>query len=121
MSYTRRKLLKTADAVLRAAAGERIVSGLSSGGSEADAAQPVPVYEVYALKYAGPVTSSLAMLLWNEGWNETIERNYYIWVIKGKNENIIVDTGTVRLNIIINESTIEVGIDSDVGFINLQL
>jgi len=34
------------------------------------------------------------MVLWNEGWNETIERNYYIWVIKGKNENIIVDTGT---------------------------
>jgi len=52
------------------------------------------VYEIYALKYAGPFTSKVAMLFWNEGWNEEIERNYYIWVIKGKGENIIVDTGT---------------------------
>ena len=95
MSYTRREFMKTGVVVLGAtAAGERLASGLRNGGSEAHAAQPAPVYEIYALKYAGPFTSSLAMLLWNEGWNETIERNYYIWVIKGKDENIIVDTGT---------------------------
>ena len=95
MSYTRREFMKTGALALgAAAAGERVVSGLKKGGSEAHAAGPEPVYEIYALKYAGPFTSSLAMLLWNEGWNEQIDRNYYIWVIKGKDENIIVDTGT---------------------------
>jgi len=34
------------------------------------------------------------MVFWNEGWNEEIDRNYYLWVIKGMGENIIVDTGT---------------------------
>lgn len=51
-------------------------------------------YEIYALKYAGPLTSQLAMVFWNEGWNEQIDRNYYLWVIKGKGEIIVVDTGT---------------------------
>jgi glyoxylase-like metal-dependent hydrolase (beta-lactamase superfamily II) len=52
-----------------------------------------PVYEIYALKYAGPFTSKLAMLLWMEGWDEEVERNYYVWAIKGKGGIIIVDTG----------------------------
>jgi glyoxylase-like metal-dependent hydrolase (beta-lactamase superfamily II) len=52
-----------------------------------------PLYEIYALKYAGPVTSKLALLLWMEGWDEEVERNYYIWAIKGADETIIVDTG----------------------------
>jgi glyoxylase-like metal-dependent hydrolase (beta-lactamase superfamily II) len=52
-----------------------------------------PVYEIYALKYAGPLTSKLAMLLWMEGWDEDIERNYYTWAIKGNNEIALVDTG----------------------------
>ena len=95
MSYTRRDFLKTGAVVLgAAAAGEQVASRLRGGGSVAQAAGPEPVYEIYALKYAGPFTSRLAMLLWNEGWNEEIERNYYIWVIKGKDENIIVDAGT---------------------------
>ena len=34
-----------------------------------------PVYEIYALKYAGPFTSKLAMLPWMEGWDEEIDRN----------------------------------------------
>ena len=47
-------------------------------------AASLPVYEIYALKYAGPFTGKLAMLLWMEGWDEEIERNYYIWAIKGQ-------------------------------------
>jgi glyoxylase-like metal-dependent hydrolase (beta-lactamase superfamily II) len=54
----------------------------------------VPIYEIYALKYAGPFTSSAAFVLWNEGWDERIERNYYIWAIKGNEGWTIVDTGT---------------------------
>lgn len=54
-----------------------------------------PNYEVYALKYAGPFTSKLAMVLWMQGWDEEIERNYYFWAIKGSSgETFLVDTGT---------------------------
>ena len=56
-------------------------------------AASLPVYEIYALKYAGPFTGKLAMLLWMEGWDEEIERNYYIWAIKGQKEVIVVDAG----------------------------
>ncbi len=52
-----------------------------------------PVYEIYALKFAGPLKSKLAMLLWMEGWDEEIERNYYIWVIRGQGEIVVVDAG----------------------------
>lgn len=55
---------------------------------------PAPTYEIYALKYAGPFTSSVAFVLWNEGWDEQIERNYYVWAIKGSNGWTVVDTGT---------------------------
>jgi len=53
-----------------------------------------PIYEIYALKYAGPFTSSMAFVLWNEGWDRQIERNYYVWAIKGSEGWTIVDTGT---------------------------
>jgi len=52
-------------------------------------------YEVYAIKYAGPFTSKLAMVLWMEGWDQEIERNYYFWAIRAKSgETTLVDTGT---------------------------
>ncbi len=53
----------------------------------------MPIYEIYALKYAGPFLSKLALLRWNEGWEEEVERNYYIWAIKGKEGFTVVDTG----------------------------
>ena len=55
--------------------------------------EDAPVYEIYALKYAGPLKRRLAMLLWMEGWDEEIEENYYIWVIKGRGEILVVDVG----------------------------
>ncbi len=33
------------------------------------------------------------MVLWNRGYDEDIDRNYYIWAIKGKGEVIVVDSG----------------------------
>jgi glyoxylase-like metal-dependent hydrolase (beta-lactamase superfamily II) len=52
-----------------------------------------PIYEIYAVKYAGPLISSVAMVLWNTDWEKRIERNYYIWVIRGNGEALIVDCG----------------------------
>jgi glyoxylase-like metal-dependent hydrolase (beta-lactamase superfamily II) len=52
-----------------------------------------PVYEIYAVKYAGPLISSVAMVLWNTDWEKKMERNYYIWVIRGNGETLIVDCG----------------------------
>ncbi len=53
----------------------------------------LPTYEIYAVKYAGPLASSVAMAFWNTDWDQKIERNYYIWVVKGKAETLIVDCG----------------------------
>lgn len=59
-----------------------------------DCSSTVRTSEIYACKYAGPVVSKGAFVLWNEDWNEEIGRNYYVWAIKGENEYIIVDLGT---------------------------
>ncbi|GAG73785.1 unnamed protein product [marine sediment metagenome] len=50
-------------------------------------------YKIYALKYAGPLTSSGALIMWNKDWDKTVIRNYYMWCIKGCGETIIVDAG----------------------------
>lgn len=52
-----------------------------------------PVYEIYALKYAGPFKRPLAKVIWNVGWEQSIEVNYYIWVVRGPDETIVVDCG----------------------------
>jgi glyoxylase-like metal-dependent hydrolase (beta-lactamase superfamily II) len=48
-------------------------------------------YEIYALKCAGPLTSSGAFAMWLKEWETTVERNYYIWCIKGHNDVVVVD------------------------------
>lgn len=50
-------------------------------------------YEIYALKSAGPFTSSGALLMWLQEWERVETRNYYFWCIKGGGETIIVDAG----------------------------
>ena len=50
-------------------------------------------YEVYAVKYAGPFTRPVAKVLWNTDWEKEIKINYYLWVVKGKNETLVVDAG----------------------------
>jgi glyoxylase-like metal-dependent hydrolase (beta-lactamase superfamily II) len=51
------------------------------------------VYEVFALKYAGPLTSSVAKVLFDTDWDKTIERNYYIWVVRNGTRTVVVDCG----------------------------
>jgi glyoxylase-like metal-dependent hydrolase (beta-lactamase superfamily II) len=51
-------------------------------------------YEVYALKYAGPFTSSGAFLMWLKDWEKIETRNYYIWCLKGAGRTVVVDGGT---------------------------
>lgn len=53
----------------------------------------LPIYEIYAVKYAGPLRRPVAKVLWNTEWEKETEINYYIWVIKGKDESLIVDCG----------------------------
>jgi glyoxylase-like metal-dependent hydrolase (beta-lactamase superfamily II) len=52
-----------------------------------------PEYKVFALKYAGPFTSSVAKVLLDTDWDKTIDRYYYIWVIQGKGATVVVDCG----------------------------
>lgn len=53
----------------------------------------MPEYEIYALKYAGPLTSSGAFLMWRKNWEKQVHRNYYIWCVRGEGETVIVDAG----------------------------
>ena len=53
----------------------------------------LPIYEIYAVKYAGPFLRPMAKVLWNTGWEKEIEINYYLWAIKGNNEILIADCG----------------------------
>ncbi len=50
-------------------------------------------YQIYALRYAGPLSSSGAFVLWLRDWDKEVLRNYYIWCISNDSETIIVDTG----------------------------
>ena len=94
MKLNRRDFLKSSGALLGTAVlGEKISTLATQKGSVAEAAEPAPVYEIYALKYAGPFTRKLANVLYGRGWDEDIEINYYLWAIKGKDGFIVVDTG----------------------------
>ncbi len=50
-------------------------------------------YEIYALKYAGPLTSSGAFIMWRKDWEKQVQRNYYLWCLRGERETVIVDAG----------------------------
>lgn len=54
-------------------------------------------YEIYAIKYAGPFTSSGAFIMWMKDWDDVAERNYYLWCLKGSGTTIVVDTGVSPL------------------------
>jgi len=89
----RREFLKTGTVAFGAATLGQVPIESVSGAVASETADGVPVYEIYALKYAGPFKSKLAFVYWRQGWDEEIERYYYIWAIKGRDETIIVDTG----------------------------
>ena len=52
-----------------------------------------PIYEIYALKYAGPFTRPASMVHWFQDLDKTIQINYYIFVIRGGDEIVLVDFG----------------------------
>ncbi|MFH0785137.1 MAG: N-acyl homoserine lactonase family protein [Pseudomonadota bacterium] len=52
-----------------------------------------PTYKIFNLKYAGPFTSSKAMLVYMTGWEEKAQRNYYFWVIQGEGKTVVFDCG----------------------------
>jgi glyoxylase-like metal-dependent hydrolase (beta-lactamase superfamily II) len=65
----------------------------SASRPKPEAAQPA--HAIYALKYAGPFVSSRALVRWMEGWDETVERNYYLWAVRAPDgETTLVDAGT---------------------------
>lgn len=51
------------------------------------------VYEIYAFKYAGPLSGSGALMMWMKDWEKIVERNYYFWCLKNPKETIVVDAG----------------------------
>lgn len=90
----RREFLKTGSVAVGAAALVQALPAASvSGATRSETADGIPSYEIYALKYAGPFKSKIAFVLWRRGWDEEIDRYYYIWAIKCKDETIIIDTG----------------------------
>lgn len=94
-ALNRRNFLKAGTAALGTAIMTQVASKtLTRGATVAEAASAEPEYEIYALKYGGPLIRKVAIVLWNAGWDEDGPINYYVWVIKAKDgETVVVDTG----------------------------
>jgi glyoxylase-like metal-dependent hydrolase (beta-lactamase superfamily II) len=52
-----------------------------------------PVYQVFAIKYAGPVRKSGSHLRWQKDWDKEATGNYYIWLVKNGQRTVVIDTG----------------------------
>lgn len=91
MSMQRRNFLKGITA-LGAAALPVLGSAVLAGEGEARAAQP-DTWQVLSFKYAGPLTSSGALLTYMKDWDKTAERNFYFWALRSKGETVVVDCG----------------------------
>jgi glyoxylase-like metal-dependent hydrolase (beta-lactamase superfamily II) len=88
----RREFLKTGAATLGAASLGMMAAGVAGRKGVAEAAD-APEYKIFALKYAGPFTGSVAMVFFNKEWDKTIQRNYYIWAVQGGGKTIVFDSG----------------------------
>jgi len=53
----------------------------------------IPNYEIYALKYAGPFARPKAMVTWFTDLDQIALVDYYVFVIRGGEQTIIVDCG----------------------------
>ena len=67
MEVKRREFLRTGVATLGAASLGMMAAGVAGRKDVAEAAD-APEYKIYALKYAGPFTSSVAMVFFNKEW-----------------------------------------------------
>ena len=92
MEIKRREFLKSGVATLGAASLGMMAAGVVGRKNVAEAAE-APDYKIYALKYAGPFTGSVAMVFFNKEWDKTISRNYYIWAVQGGGRTIVFDSG----------------------------
>ena len=50
-------------------------------------------YEIYAVKFSGPFSSSGAFVMWMKDWEAVVERNYYFWCLKSSDHAVLVDAG----------------------------
>jgi len=57
----------------------------------------VSCYELYALKFAGPFSSSGAFMMWMKEWETVALRNYYFWCLKSPERTVLVDAGVSPL------------------------
>jgi len=53
----------------------------------------LPIYEIYAVKYAGPFVRPASMILWFHDLDKSTAVNYYLFVVRGGGETIVVDCG----------------------------
>jgi glyoxylase-like metal-dependent hydrolase (beta-lactamase superfamily II) len=91
-ALNRREFLKAGTTVLGAAALAETAGQLSRRPAAEAAGEEE--YEIYAAKYGGPLVRSLAIVLWNAGWDQTGPLSYFVWALKGKTgEAIVIDTG----------------------------
>ncbi len=94
----RRDFMKSASGVIAAAA----VTGLAANTSMAQE-KPYPsnasktgnIYEVYALKYFEGARTKVARVLYQQGWDQDLTINYYIWaaINKKNGEVTLIDSG----------------------------
>src|ERR687891_1985860 len=54
---------------------------------------PIPEYEIYAMKYAERQADLSTFMLGVEPGRETITIDYFVWLLQGGREPIVVDTG----------------------------
>jgi glyoxylase-like metal-dependent hydrolase (beta-lactamase superfamily II) len=90
MKMDRRDLLKAGMVTLGAAS---IGAVAAQTGIKAAQAADAPDYKIFSLKYAGPFSSSVAMVLFNTDWDKQIQRNYYIWAVQGGGKTVVFDCG----------------------------
>lgn len=92
MKMKRRDFLKAGMIAMGAATtvalGEKAISQ-----SALAAEKEAPDHKLFALKYAGPFTSSVAMVIFNTEWDKQIQRNYYIWAVQGGGNTVVYDCG----------------------------
>jgi glyoxylase-like metal-dependent hydrolase (beta-lactamase superfamily II) len=92
VTLNRRDFLKTGTAAVGATVLAGSASAILTSQSLAQAAEPE--YEIFACKYGGPLIRKVAIVMWNQGWDEDGPISYYVWALKAKSgEIIVVDTG----------------------------
>lgn len=55
--------------------------------------EPLPMYEVYALRYARMTRPASHNFILHDAHDGTVDMDFYVWLIKGQGRTILVDTG----------------------------